>query len=45
MLGLQAEAKVELEVIIAELEKKISSSTVLTLGSSVIAPVEQMPTE
>jgi hypothetical protein len=44
-LGLQAEAKVELEVIVAELEKKISTNTVLTLGPTPIAPMEQMPTE
>ena len=43
-LGLQAEAKVELEVIVAELEKKISTNTVLTLGAP-IAPIEQMPTD
>lgn len=44
-LGLQAEARVELEVIISELEKKISSNTVLSLGPTPIAPMEQMPTE
>lgn len=44
-LGLQAEAKVELEVIVAELEKKISTNTGLTLGPTPIAPMEQMPTE
>ena len=43
-LGLQAEAKIEIEVIIAELEKKISTNTVLTLGAP-IAPIEQMPTD
>ncbi len=43
-LGLQAEAKVEIEVIIAELEKKMSTNTVLTLGTP-IAPIEQMPTD
>jgi len=43
-LGLQAEAKVELEVIVAELEKKISANTILTLGTP-IAPIEQMPTD
>ncbi|MBC2716053.1 MAG: hypothetical protein HF978_12165 [Desulfobacteraceae bacterium] len=31
-LGLQAEAKIELETIIADLEKKISKNTLLTLG-------------
>jgi len=31
-LGLQAEAKVELEVIIAALERKMSSNTILSLG-------------
>jgi len=44
-LGLQAEAKVELEVIIAELERKMSSNTILSLGPTPIAPMEQMPTE
>jgi hypothetical protein len=44
-LGLQAEAKVELEVIIAELEKKMSANTVLTLGPTPLAPMEQMPTK
>lgn len=44
-LGLQAEAKVELEVIIAELEKKMSTNTVLALGPTPIAPIEQMPTD
>jgi hypothetical protein len=44
-LGLQAEPKVELEIIIAELEKKMSSNTVLTLGPAPLSPMEQMPTE
>jgi len=44
-LGLQAEAKVELEIIIAELEKKMSSNTVLSLGPTPLAPREQMPTD
>jgi hypothetical protein len=44
-LGLQAEARVELEVIVAALEKKMSTNTVLTLGPTPIAPMEQMPTE
>lgn len=45
-LGLQAEAKIELEVIIAELERKISANTLLTIGSSrSMPPAEQMPTE
>jgi len=43
-LGLQAEAKVELEIIISELEKKMSSNTLLTLGPTPLAPMEQMPT-
>ena len=43
-LGLQAEAKIEIDVIIAELVRKISTNTVLTLGTP-IAPVEQMPTD
>jgi hypothetical protein len=44
-LGLQAEAKVELEVILAELEKKISANTLFTLGPSPMPPAEQMPSE
>jgi hypothetical protein len=44
-LGLQAEAKVELEVILSELEKKISANTLFTLGPSPMAPAEQMPSE
>lgn len=44
-LGLQAEAKVELEVIIAELEKKISTNTILEIGPRPFAPIEQLPTE
>jgi hypothetical protein len=44
-LGLQAEPKVELEVIVTELEKKMSANTVLSLGPSPLAPMEQMPTE
>jgi len=44
-LGLQAETKIELEVIVAELEKKMSANTILTLGPSPIAPIEQMPTD
>ncbi len=44
-LGLQAEAKVELEVVVAELEKKMSANTVLTLGFSSVAPMEQMPAD
>ena len=44
-LGLQAEARVELEVIIAELERKMSSNTILSLGPAPFAPMEQMPTE
>ena len=44
-LGLQAEAKLELEVIIAELEKKISANTHLTIGTSPLTPILEMPTE
>jgi hypothetical protein len=44
-LGLQAEAKVELEVIIAELEKKLSTNTLFTIGARPMPLAEQMPTE
>jgi len=44
-LGLQAEAKVELEVIVAELEKKMSAKTVLTLGPTPIGPIEHTSTD
>jgi hypothetical protein len=44
-LGLQAETKIELETIVAELERKISSKTRFSLGS-MPAPVHGiMPTE
>lgn len=43
-LGLQAEAKVELEVIVAELEKKISANTIFGVAPP-LAPAAQMPTE
>ncbi len=43
-LGLQAESRIELEVIVAELEKKLSANTVLSFAPP-IAPTEQMPTE
>jgi hypothetical protein len=44
-LGLQAEAKVELETIIRELEKKVSAATLLSIDSP-IPPVDGvMPTE
>ena len=43
-LGIQAETKVELEVITAELERKISPKTLLTIDSP-LPPVETMPTE
>jgi len=41
-LGIQAETKVELEVIIAELEKRVSTNTLLSLP---ISPVTQMPSK
>lgn len=41
-LGLQAESKVELEVIIAELEKRVSANTLLSLP---ISPSAQMPSK
>lgn len=44
-LGLREEPKVELEVIVAELERKMSAHTLLTLGPSPIAPGEEMPSE
>jgi hypothetical protein len=45
-LGLQAEAKIELDVIIAELERKISANTLFTIGGTApIPPAEQMPSE
>jgi hypothetical protein len=44
-LGLQADAKVELEVIIGELEKKLSANTLFTVALTEMPPVEQMPTE
>jgi hypothetical protein len=43
-LGVQADTRIELEAIIAELEKKISSRTLLALEAP-IAPVREMPTE
>ncbi|HEV2969591.1 MAG TPA: NotI family restriction endonuclease [Pirellulales bacterium] len=43
-LGIQAETKIELEAIVAELEKKISAKTRLTIDAP-IAPVAEMPTE
>lgn len=42
-LGLQAESKIELETIVAELERKISTKTLLSLDAPIV-PVE-MPTE
>ncbi|MGC1273082.1 MAG: hypothetical protein WBC44_05205 [Planctomycetaceae bacterium] len=42
-LGIQANTKIEFEAIVAELERKISAKTLLTLDAP-IAPVE-MPTE
>ncbi len=43
-LGIQAETKIELEAIVAELEKKISGRTLLTLEAP-IALATEMPTE
>jgi hypothetical protein len=43
-LGSQAETKIELETIIAELEKKISAKTLLTIDAP-IPPAGEMPTE
>lgn len=43
-LGIQAETKIELQTIIAELERKISAKTLLTLDAP-IPHVEEMPTE
>lgn len=44
-LGLQAEARMELEAVITSLEHKISANTLLTLGQFVAPPVQQMPSE
>lgn len=44
-LGLQAEAKVELEVIVAGLEKRVSKKTLLSIDSPVIPPKGLMPSE
>jgi hypothetical protein len=44
-LGLQAEAKVELEIIVAELEKQVSKKTLLSIDSPVIPPKGLMPSE
>lgn len=41
-LGIQAETKVELEVVIAELEKRVSANTLLSLP---ISPLTQMPSK
>lgn len=41
-LGIQAETKVELEIIIAELEKRVSANTLLSLP---ISPPTQMPSK
>ncbi|MBW3597649.1 MAG: hypothetical protein KY475_10275 [Planctomycetes bacterium] len=43
-LNIQAETKVELETIIAELEKKISARTILTVDAP-MPHIEEMPTE
>lgn len=43
-LGIQAETKIELETIVAELERKISARTLLTLDAP-MASAEAMPTE
>jgi hypothetical protein len=43
-LGIQAETKIELEAIVAELEKKISAKTLLTIDAPT-APAGKLPTE
>jgi hypothetical protein len=43
-LGIQAETRIELEAIIAELERKLSRKTLLAIESP-LAPAEEMPTE
>ncbi|MEX0704882.1 MAG: NotI family restriction endonuclease [Planctomycetales bacterium] len=43
-LGIQAQTKIELEVIVAELEKKLSEKTLLTVDAP-IALAEEMPAE
>jgi hypothetical protein len=44
-LGIQAETKVELETILAELERRLSPKTLLTLDSKPSPPAHQFPTE
>ncbi len=44
-LGIQAETKIELATIIAELERKLSANTLLTLDAPIQTSGEQMPTE
>lgn len=44
-LGLQAEAKIELEQIVAELEKRVSSRTLLSIDSPIAPSKGLMPTE
>jgi hypothetical protein len=44
-LGLQAESKIELQTIIADLERKISPNTLLTLDTKPLPPLGEMPTE
>jgi hypothetical protein len=44
-LGLQAESKIELETIIADLERKISQNTLLTLAAKPLPVIGEMPTE
>lgn len=44
-LDLQAESKIELETIIADLERKISRNTCLTLDSKPLPVIGEMPTE
>ena len=43
-LGIQSDTKVELEVILAELERKISPKTVLAIDTP-LPPAEAMPTD
>jgi len=44
-LGLQAESKVELETILAEIERKISKHTLLTMDDGPVLRSVEMPTE
>lgn len=44
-LGLQAESKIELETLIADLERKMSQRTLLTLGRKPLPVVGELPAD